>query len=129
MDQELKVQQGVLKMIKSNLIESAHDVSEGGLFVALFESAMPVELGFDITTDCEIRNDAFLFGEAQGRIVVSVDSEKESDFIDMKNDLKIPCTLLGHVTKGEMRINDESFGFVKECKKAYDNALGDFMKS
>ncbi|MFH0895925.1 MAG: phosphoribosylformylglycinamidine synthase subunit PurL [Bacteroidota bacterium] len=129
MDQELKVQKGVLKMIKSKLIESAHDVSEGGLFVALFESAMPVELGFDITTDCEIRNDAFLFGEAQGRIVVSVDSDKESDFIDMKNDLKIPCTLLGHVTKGEMRINDESFGFVKECKKAYDNALGDFMKS
>lgn len=44
------------------------------------ESAMPKELGFDIETDKKFRKDAFLFGEAQGRIVVSVSPEQQAAF-------------------------------------------------
>ena len=59
-------------LIRAKLIVSAHDVADGGLYVALAESAMAGNLGFAIETDSEIRKDAFLFGEAQGRIVGSV---------------------------------------------------------
>jgi len=116
------------ELINSKMIKSAHDVAEGGLFIALFEASMHNDLGFDITTDCEIRPDAFLFGESQGRIVVSVDEDDETYFIDFLVDTKAPFTLLGHVTKGDMRVDDVSYFHIKEAKSIYDNALENHLK-
>jgi phosphoribosylformylglycinamidine synthase len=47
-----------------------------------------------------------------GRIVVTVSDEKEDEFVDFLSERKIPVITLGHVTKGEIRIDDRSFGFV-----------------
>ena len=123
LDEEFELQRIVRELIAHNLIQSAHDVSDGGLFIALLESAMPRNLGFDITTDAEIRTDAFLFGEAQGRIVVSVLPSRETQFIDFMLAKKLPFSTLGHVTKSEIRIDDVSFGFVADLKKIYDTSL------
>ncbi|MDD5571964.1 MAG: phosphoribosylformylglycinamidine synthase subunit PurL [Bacteroidales bacterium] len=125
-DEEYKVQSVVKKLIKNKIIESAHDVSDGGLFITLLESAMPNELGFDIITPAEIRTDAFLFGESQSRIVVSVNPKNEISFIDFMMQSKIPSTLLGHVTKGKIQINDELWTPVKDYKNIYDNALTEY---
>lgn len=123
LEEEYEVQRVVRELITRNLIQSAHDISDGGLFIALLESAMPRNLGFDITTDAEIRTDAFLFGEAQGRIVVSVSPSRETQFIDFMVASKVPFSTLGHVTKSEIRVDDVSFGFVADLKKIYDTAL------
>ena len=128
LEEEYKVQQAVHGLIARNLIRSAHDVSEGGLFISLVESSMPNDLGFDITSPAEIRKDAFLFGESQGRIVVSVISSRETDFIDFMMGSGVPCTTLGHVTKGELRIDDVSFGFISDVKKIYLTALENLLK-
>lgn len=128
LDREFLTQHVLYEMINSKLINSAHDISEGGLFIALFESAMDNGLGFDITTDCEIREDAFLFGETQGRIIVSVSEDNEGDFIDFLVDSKATFTLLGHVTKGDMRIDDVSYGHIRDAKQIYDNALESCLK-
>lgn len=122
-DEEYRVHQALHKLIDMNLIQSAHDVSDGGLFIALLESAMPRGFGFDITTDAEIRTDAFLFGEAQGRVVVSVSASRESAFIDFMVANNLPFTTLGHVTKSEIRIDDVSFGFISDMKQKYDTAI------
>ncbi len=124
LEEEFALQQALLGAIREGVINSAHDVSDGGLFVTLMESAMPKGLGFDITTDAEIRKDAFLFGESQGRVVVSVSPGKETRFIDFMRSQNITLTTLGHITKGEFRIDDESFGFVRDYQEIYDNALG-----
>ena len=50
LEEEYEVQQAVKSLTEHNLIESAHDVSDGGLFITLLESAMINNLGFDITT-------------------------------------------------------------------------------
>jgi len=89
---------------------------------------MARNLGFDVTTDAEVRKDAFLFGESQGRVVVSVSPGKEDDFIDFMIESKVPFSALGHVTKSEIRIDDSSYGFVKDLKKKFDNALEDLLK-
>lgn len=123
LEKECKLHQLVSDLICAKVVESVHDISEGGLLVNLMESAIPRDLGFDITTDCEIRLDAYLFGEGQGRVVVSVDEDNESDFIDMVTEAKIPMTLLGHITKGDIRIDDISFGHIKEAKEIYLEAL------
>ncbi|MDD2635202.1 MAG: hypothetical protein PHW82_06845, partial [Bacteroidales bacterium] len=75
------------------------------------------------------RTDAFVFGEAQGRVVVSVETEKESDFIDFMLANKFPFYSLGHVTKGELRIDDKSFGFITDEKQKYDTAIEKIMEA
>ncbi len=123
LDEEYALHQLMMELIDRRLVCSAHDVSEGGLFITLLESAMPNQLGFDITTDSEIREDAFLFGEAQGRVVVSVCPSKEDEFVDFMMSQKIPFMTLGHVTKGELRIDDISYGFIKDYTQLYNQAI------
>lgn len=127
LDEEYNVQQTVAELITLNFIQSAHDVSDGGLFITLLESAMPKGLGFDITTDAEIRSDAFLFGESQGRIVVSVSTSRETNFLDYMVESKIPFFALGHVTKSEIRVDDISYGFIADLKKVYDNTIEELI--
>jgi phosphoribosylformylglycinamidine synthase len=109
---ELEIQAALKKLHELNLIRSASPIGKGGLFFTLLRSAIPNELGFDITTDAETRIDSFLFGEAMGRILVDVDPEKEDDFVDVLTEMKIPFFTLGHVTKGEIRVDDKSLGFI-----------------
>jgi phosphoribosylformylglycinamidine synthase len=86
--------------------------------------SFPNELGFDIETDSEIRPDAFLFGEGQGRVVVTVSEDKEDLFIETMVASGVNFTLIGHVTKGKLQIDGEHFGFIKEVKNLYNEALG-----
>ncbi|QGY43104.1 hypothetical protein GM418_05350 [Maribellus comscasis] len=111
-DDELKIQNALRKLHEKDLIQSASPIGKGGLFFTLLRSAIPNGLGFDITSDAEIRLDSFLFGESMGRILVDVDSEKEDDFVDVLTEFKIPFFTLGHVTKGEIRVDDISLGFI-----------------
>ena len=80
-------------------------------------------LGFDITTSSEIREDAFLFGESPSRVIVSVREVKEDRFLDLIGNSSLPFSLLGHVSKGEIRIDDKSFGEVSEYKSIYQDSL------
>jgi phosphoribosylformylglycinamidine synthase len=108
---EIQIQQTLKVLHEKQLICSANPVGKGGLFFTLLRAAFPNNLGFDITTDAEIRRDAFLFGEAMGRIIVDVNPEKEDDFVDVLSSMNIPFFTLGHVTRGEIRIDDASYGF------------------
>ena len=45
--------------------------------------AIPRELGFDIVTDSEVREDAFLFGESQGRVLVTVNEDRKMIFLSI----------------------------------------------
>ena len=126
---EVELVEIIQNLASLNLVNSMHDVSDGGLYIALLESSIPNNLGFDITTPAEIRTDAFLFGEAQGRVVVSVPIEKEPDFVDFMLAHDFPFSTLGHVTKGELRIDDVSFGFINDEKEKYENAIGLKMES
>src|SRR5690606_17502028 len=114
LEKEFAMQQVVSSLIQHELVNAAHDVSDGGLFVTLTEMGMPRSLSYDIETDGEIRLDAFLFGESQGRVVVTVNEDKEDDFIEFMLDAQVPSTLLGHVTKGKMVIDGEHYGFIDE---------------
>ena len=129
LDEEFSMQQTVQDLIGQNLINAAHDVSDGGLFVTLVEMGFPRGLGFDIETDMDIRTDAFLFGEGQGRVVVTLPEEKRDAFSEFKKSCDTPIILLGHVTKGKMQIDLQAFGFIDEARDIYMNALGAKIES
>lgn len=127
LEEEFAMQEAVKGLIQNNLINAAHDCADGGLFITLFEMGLQENLGFDVITDSEIREDAYLFGEAQGRVLVTLDENTEEEFIDYMIECGTPFTLLGHVTRGKMVVDDEHFGFVEEVRSGYDNKIAELM--
>ena len=129
LEEEFAMQQVVKALIHNGLINAAHDVADGGLFVTLVEMSIPRELGFDIVTDSEVREDAFLFGEGQGRVVVTVSEDQEDDFLENMMQSSVNFTLLGHVTKGKLMVDEEHYGFIAEAKDLFNNALAKHMEN
>jgi phosphoribosylformylglycinamidine synthase len=127
LDKEYAMHQVIKQLILQKLIQSAHDVSDGGLYIALLESSMPNALGFEIETDSGIRGDAFLFGEAQGRVVVSIKLNKQEEFIELLATSETEFSLLGTVTAGKLKVDDQGFGSVSEAKDVYNNVLHNIL--
>jgi phosphoribosylformylglycinamidine synthase len=111
-DEEVKIQETIKNLTEKGLVDSASPIGKGGLFFTLLRAAFPNNLGFDITTDAEVRTDAFLFGEAMGRLLVGVNEDNEELFVDTMTELGLPFFMLGHVTRGEIRVDDQSLGFI-----------------
>lgn len=109
-----KTLDAILKAIEKDLITSAHHISSSGLFISLLECCAPNELGFDITGDAEIEDKEFLFCRSQYLAVITVNDAQENDLVDFFFNNDIPVTLLGHVTKGELRLDDLSFGYISD---------------
>jgi phosphoribosylformylglycinamidine synthase len=128
LEDEFKAHAVIKDLIKNDLINAAHDVADGGLYVTLVEMSFPRDLVFDIVTDSEIREDAFLFGEGQGRIAVTISEDQEDLFLEHMVNSKVNFTLLGHVTKGKLVVDDAHYGFVADAKAIYDNALGKMLE-
>jgi len=128
LNEEFEVQNAVKIIIKEGLIQSAHDCSDGGLFITLLESAMINNLGFNISSIEEIRKDSFLFGEAQSRVIVSVKKSDEDKFIDVMMATNAEFEYLGDVQGKDMIIDEKSFGTVAEAKVLFDEALGELLK-
>ena len=117
------------KIIKLSLVQSAHDCSDGGLFVTLAESSFQNQFGFTISSAPSVRKDAFLFGEGQGRVVVTLPEDKRDAFTEFKKNTETSMILLGHVTKGKIQIDLQAFGFIDEARDIYMNALGAKIES
>ena len=127
LDEEKRLHTMLLILIRKGVINAAHDVSDGGLWTTLVEMGLPRGLGFDIVTDSEVREDAFLFGEGQGRAVVTVSEDQETPFLDLMQQSRVPCLLLGHVTKGKLVVDDAPFGFIEDARKVYEEAIPKIM--
>ncbi|MEN9598170.1 MAG: phosphoribosylformylglycinamidine synthase subunit PurL [Bacteroidota bacterium] len=123
LDEEFSLQQAVSSLIQKRLLESAHDISEGGLAITLLESGFAGNKGFDVAPNYSIRNDAFWFGEAQGRVVVSVSEKNKLTFEATCAALEIPCLLLGTVTNEKVMVNGEDWGTIDSWKNKYDTAI------
>jgi phosphoribosylformylglycinamidine synthase II len=125
-DEEYAVQKFVSALIKDKIIVSAHDLSEGGLIVALMESAFNRNLGFEVITDIdsdEIRLDAFWLGEAQSRVIVSCSMDKLQDVKHKAAALGTNIMVLGKVTTSNVIVNGENWGNITEWKNLYDTAI------
>ena len=125
LEEEVALQQQVAALISAGLVRSAHDVSEGGLFVNLCESGFSRQLGFSIQTAQGIRKDAFLFGESQSRVVVTVAVEQLAAFQTAIG--SFPCEKIGVVTDGEVVVDGDFWGAIEWWQDQYDNAIGNYL--
>lgn len=128
LDKEYQLQHGLSGIIAKRLILSAHDVADGGLFVTLAESAMAGDVGFSIQTMKHIRKDAFLFGEGQSRVVVTVSEALREAFEEELRAINLPFAMLGKVKGDRFIIDDEEWINIKEAKKIYSHSLASYLK-
>ena len=126
LEEEFTLHQKISELIDYKLIESAHDVSEGGLFVTLIESCFHRNLGIDVVaSDYKIRKDGYWFGEAQSRVVVSVKNSKLATF--KKYIAGHPYEELGEVTPGSIEVDGMNWGSIQTWKKKYENAITELL--
>jgi phosphoribosylformylglycinamidine synthase len=125
LDEELSIQKKILGLIKDGMIRSAHDISEGGLFVSLSESGFENDLGFSVLCNNCSRKDAWLYGEGQGRILVSVELAKVEEF--EKSLHNFPYEKIGVVTTGEVMVDGEFWGTIDWWKESYDTAIENYL--
>lgn len=128
LEEEARLQETLAKAIRQGMLTSAHDVSDGGLFVALLESAMPRGLGFSVRSNAAVRKDAWLFGEAQSRVVVSVRTEQVEALERFLTSENQPFEVLGVVEGKNIRIDGEDWGGVSEWARTYDTLLSEIME-
>lgn len=124
-DDEFALQQKLMELLGRKLIRSAHDISEGGLFVALCESGFDRELGFSVISPAAIRKDAWLFGEGQSRVVVTVALSDVKTFESALGDF--PYEKIGVVTTSEMVVDSDFWGTIDWWKDKYDTAIERFL--
>ena len=130
LQEEFDMQQIILKLIKNKLIVSAHDISEGGLMITLFESAFNNGLGFNVKNALsDIRKDAYWFGEAQGRVVVSVGAAFNDHFLQFMKAQAVPFSNIGEVAHSQIVVDDENWESIDYWKSLYNNAIGNMLKS
>jgi phosphoribosylformylglycinamidine synthase len=102
MDVEKALHDCVLALIRGGLVQSAHDCSDGGLAVALAESAMSGPdrpLGAVVTLALgRLRKDAVLFGESQSRVVLSANPARRQAILDCARRAGVPVAVIGSVT-------------------------------
>lgn len=129
LEEEYQLQKTLLGLIKSKLIQSAHDVSEGGLFIALVESGFVNNLGFEVQqNNKQVRKDAYWFGESQSRVVISVSPTNQQTIESALHAAKQPFEQLGIVKGKEVVIDSENWGMLSGWRKTYDEKISSLMK-
>ncbi|MGG4343751.1 phosphoribosylformylglycinamidine synthase subunit PurL [Paenibacillus lautus] len=125
LDTEKKLLGGVLKAIQSGLVQSAHDVSEGGLAAALAESCISGNVGASVQWATDLRNDVALFSESQSRIVLSVSPDHKNALEKLLQEAGVPFTALGVVGGNKLSININGASALEESVEALKSVWED----
>ena len=124
---EYQLQQNLAKILKTGMAQSVHDVSEGGLFQCLLESSLAGNFGFDLQGDEKIRKDAFLFGESQSRVIVSIKANQKEAFEAKLQQLNQSFHLLGKTTSGQVTVDGENWGEIAAFATHHQNAFSKIL--
>jgi phosphoribosylformylglycinamidine synthase len=131
MDRELRVHEAMREILAQGLAESAHDLSDGGLAVALAECSFgPAAIGAQIDLDSDLRPDMLCFHEAPSRILISTAHPNQVAAIAEKHRVEAP--LLGvTIEKGiEIRQRAMTLGSweIANLKPVYSQALETYVR-
>jgi len=124
LDEEYNLQQLVAELIKEGKLQSAHDISEGGLIVTLLESAFFKNKGFEVSSNgSSLRKDAYWVGEAQSRVVVSANASNVPSIQAAAEKHGIKSTVIGKVISNDVVVEGENWGAITSWKNDYNTAI------
>src|SRR5258707_7864826 len=128
LEKEATLQRALVALIQAGLVESVHDCSDGGLAVALAESALPKEIG--LTVNLALRGlpiEFVLFGEDASRVVLSCDPGKLARIQQVAQEYGLFADVLGETGGDRVNIGLEGktvvSATVAELRETYESAL------
>ncbi len=127
---EKKTQDAVQGVITSGLVKSCHDVSEGGIAVALAECCITDrenQIGCEVSIETELRPDVMLFSESQSRFVLSVSDDDVQEVISELGRNEIPVRKIGQVGGNRLVIDSFIDCTLTQLGEAYFNTLYRYM--
>jgi phosphoribosylformylglycinamidine synthase II len=129
---EKKTLSAILTAIQGGLVASAHDLSEGGLAVALAESAISGGIGAEVNVATDLRPDHLLFSESQSRILLSATPEKAAALQAHLNEQGVVNAAIGTVKGSSLTINVNGKSGVnapvQQLEKVWKDAIPCLMK-
>jgi phosphoribosylformylglycinamidine synthase len=108
---EKNVQTAIRRIVREGLVESAHDLSDGGLAVALAECGFPNGVGAQIELDSDLRPEFLLFGEAPSRILVSTEHAERIQSIG--DEYSIPVLRIGFTVAGRLEVRNRNVTLIQ----------------
>lgn len=124
---EAAVQKLTLEAIRSGLVKSAHDLSEGGLGVALAESCFGEGFGAQVTLESALRPDVLLFSESQSRILLSTSADKAEALLALAAKHGVPAAKIGTTGGNRLVVNvngkEAINASIQEVKAAWKDAI------
>ena len=125
---EKKIGDTVRDLININKIDTVHDVSDGGFLVALAEMSISGNIGVRINIDKENLNDKFLFGEDQGRYIISISDKQMSEITKIFNDREIFFQKVGKTCGKKLIINDNEEVEIEVLKNLHENWFNKYLE-
>lgn len=123
---EKKNQEAVLAAIKQGLVESAHDCAEGGIGVALAESAFKNNFGIEVSLNMAAAN---LFSETQSRFILSVAKENQEAFEQMMGEQAEKVGTVTATNQLVIKTEEETISIeVTKAKQLWEDAISCLMK-
>jgi phosphoribosylformylglycinamidine synthase len=127
LDREAALIRLLQRAAHDDLLDSAHDCSDGGLAVALAESALAGDTGFAVSLPGDLPPHVTLFAESASRVVVSVAPERAQRFEDLVMALHVPFARLGE-TGGPRMVFDSLFELtVAEARTVHEDAIPNLL--
>ncbi|MGN7471491.1 phosphoribosylformylglycinamidine synthase subunit PurL [Brevibacillus sp. SAFN-007a] len=127
LNKEAAVQKLALTAIRKGLVHSAHDLSEGGLGVALAESCFGKGIGAQVELSSELRNDVLLFSESQSRILLSASPEQAEAILALAGEHGVPAEKIGTIGGDRLVVNvngtEAINASIQEVKAAWKDAI------
>ena len=123
---EKRLQEFVLDCIGSGWIKSAHDVSEGGLAIAIAECCIADRenmIGARVEIKSELRKDALYFGESQSRIVLSSAPECRTKIVEKAKEFNVSISVIGEVGGSQATVNQDINLALNDLAEAYYNSI------
>lgn len=130
LNEEKKLQETLLNLIRKGLVKSAHDISEGGIAAALAECCIinqEKQIGCEVEIPVKSRKDFSLFSESQSRVIIST---SESDSLKLEPELRqsgISFLKLGVVKGSSFKIKDILEIKLSELSDIYFNTIPKIM--
>ncbi len=127
---EKDLQKLVHDLIRNGVINSAHDISEGGIITALAECCimnMEKPVGAEVHIPIRARTDFAFFSESQSRVIVTVSEENEDSFEKIASESFTPFILLGRTSGSSLKINDQFDFNLNHLKDIYFNTISKLM--
>ena len=120
----------LLKLIDKNLIQSSHDVSIGGILIAITKMCIKGNLGIKISPIKNLINKfEYFFGEDQGRYVIEIKKEHKKEIVNLLNENSIHYDELGILIANDLIIDNLTKIRVDELSNIYKEWLIKYMDS